>query len=93
MSRSRSIRSKPAAGKWIPLPMSYAQFPVLYRLDQNDANICVWFTDMGYTLRYTKPAFRYGMCRDADGPWQLYRLKRFIDNERQLLPAFGSVAN
>ncbi len=72
---------------------AFAQFPVLYRLDQNEANICVWFTDMRYTLPVVKPAFRYGMCRDADGPWHLYRLKRFTDNERQQLPGAGSVAN
>ncbi len=64
---------------------SFAQFPVLYRLDQEEANICVWFTDVRYTLPFTKPAFRYGMCRKTDGPWHLYRLKRFTDNQRQLI--------
>lgn len=69
---------------------SFAQLPVLYRFDQKEANICVWFTDMRYTLPFIKPAFRYGMCRDADGPWLLYRLKRFTENKRQLLPGAGS---
>ncbi|MBL3601771.1 MAG: metal-dependent hydrolase [gamma proteobacterium endosymbiont of Lamellibrachia anaximandri] len=65
---------------------SFAQFPVLYRVDQEESTTCVWFTDMRYTLPFIQPAFRYGMCKNIDSPWHLYRLKRFTDNERQLLP-------
>ncbi|MES9947235.1 MAG: metal-dependent hydrolase [Candidatus Thiodiazotropha sp.] len=64
----------------------FARFPVLYRLDNEGGETCVWFTDLRYTLPYLTPAFRYGMCHRQKQAWKLYRLKRFSHNERQALP-------
>ncbi len=72
---------------------AFAQFPVLYRVDQEESKTCVWFTDIRYTLPFLKPAFRYGMCRNVDRGWHLYRLKRFTENQRQLLPEVGSFSD
>ncbi|MEW8393462.1 MAG: metal-dependent hydrolase [Candidatus Thiodiazotropha sp.] len=63
----------------------FARFPILYRLDRERDETCVWFTDLRYTLPYLTPAFRYGMCRQQEADWLLYRLKRFSQNERQRL--------
>ncbi|MEW8228672.1 MAG: hypothetical protein AB2748_23340, partial [Candidatus Thiodiazotropha endolucinida] len=64
----------------------FSRFPVLYRLDKEKDETCVWFTDLRYTLPYLTPAFRYGMCRRQAQAWGLYRLKRFSHNDRQALP-------
>jgi inner membrane protein len=64
----------------------FAHFPVLYRLDRQDRQTCVWFTDLRYVLPGLTPPFRYGMCRRKDVQrWHLYRLRRFSVNERQRL--------
>jgi inner membrane protein len=63
----------------------FTQFPVLYRLDRSEGETCIWFTDLRYTLPYLTPPFRYGMCRNQEALWKVYRLKRFTANERQLL--------
>ncbi|MEW8505780.1 MAG: metal-dependent hydrolase [Candidatus Thiodiazotropha sp.] len=71
----------------------FARFPILYRLDSERGETCVWFTDLRYTLPYMTPAFRYGMCRQQAHDWMLYRLKRFSHNERQRLAAVNAVSN
>jgi inner membrane protein len=64
----------------------FAKFPVLYRVDRQDQQACVWFTDLRYVLPGLTPPFRYGMCRHTPGDvWQLHRLRRFTANERQRL--------
>ena len=65
----------------------FAVLPALYRLDQEPAGgVCVWFTDLRYSLPLLPPAFRYGLCRvTVEGPWQLYRLRYFQEDQRQLL--------
>lgn len=64
----------------------FAVFPVLYRVDTINEGVCVWFTDLRYFISTMLPAFRYGMCRDKDNSnWQLYRLRRFTENNRQLI--------
>ncbi len=63
----------------------FAQLPLLYRIDQSPAMTCVWFTDLRYVLPGMTPSFRYGMCRQKEGAWHLYRLRRFTDNKRQAL--------
>ncbi|CAN5655354.1 hypothetical protein BH18PSE1_BH18PSE1_03930 [soil metagenome] len=64
----------------------FARFPALYRVDRGGAAHCVWFTDLRYTLPGMLPPFRFGMCRRADaGPWRLYRLRLFTEDERQAL--------
>ena len=54
----------------------FAEFPVLYRVEVNTMGSCVWFTDLRYVLPYMTPPFRYGLCREGEGPtWQLNRLR------------------
>jgi len=53
----------------------FAEEPVLLRVDAGNPSRCAWFQD----LRFFTPGrnewpFRYGMCREGDGPWQLFRL-------------------
>lgn len=48
---------------------------MLYRVERGNPSTCVWFQD----LRFFTPGrssfpFRYGLCRDGDGPWQPYQL-------------------
>ena len=69
---------------WLhPLLSRFRQFaalPALYRIDRSATGLCVWFTDLRFTLPSLIPAFRYGLCRaDRDAPWQLYRIRRFTD--------------
>ena len=65
---------------------NFATLPVLYRIDQDQHTKCVWFTDLRYVYPVFKPPFRYGMCRNyADKKWQLFRLRRESENDRQLL--------
>lgn len=59
----------------------FAEMPVLYRIDRSVTGLCVWFTDLRFTLPSLIPPFRYGLCRagrDGD-PWQLYRIRQFTD--------------
>ena len=63
----------------------FAQLPLLYRIDQSHTMTCVWFTDLRYVLPDITPSFRYGMCRQAEEQWHLYRLQHFTDNKHQQL--------
>lgn len=54
----------------------FADYPMLYRLDRDEAHVCAWFED----LRFVTPGraqvpFRFGMCRDGGGAWQANRLQ------------------
>jgi inner membrane protein len=54
----------------------FAQHPVLLRVDSGNPSTCAWFQD----LRFFTPGrdswpFRYGMCREEGGPWELFRLE------------------
>lgn len=53
----------------------FAEYPTLYRVERGNPLTCAWFQD----LRFFTPGrnawpFRYGMCREAGGPWQLFQL-------------------
>ena len=53
----------------------FAAYPTLLRVDARNPKTCVWFQD----LRFFTPGrlewpFRYGMCREGEGPWRPYRL-------------------
>ena len=57
---------------WLhPLLSRFRQFaalPAVYRIDRSATGLCVWFTDLRFTLPSLIPAFRYGLCRaDRDG--------------------------
>lgn len=68
----------------------FAAHPALYRIDRNGASTCVWFQD----LRFLTPGrdvmpFRYGLCREGQGPWERFELddenpdvpRRFVTNQ------------
>lgn len=64
----------------------FAELPSLSRVDGDGDAGCVWFTDLRYDLPGLPDTFRYGFCRDgAAEPWQLYRLRYFTEQSRQLL--------
>lgn len=51
----------------------FAQYPVLYKVEAGNPDTCAWFQD----LRFFTPGreswpFRYGMCREGDGPWRAF---------------------
>jgi len=51
----------------------FAAYPLLDRIERANPSTCVWFRD----LRFLTPGrdvwpFRYGMCREGDGPWKPY---------------------
>jgi inner membrane protein len=53
----------------------FADYPALYRIDRGNPSTCVWFED----LRFNTPGrgnvpFRYGVCREDDGPWRPFQL-------------------
>jgi inner membrane protein len=53
----------------------FAEHPVLLRVDTGNPSTCAWFQD----LRFFTPGrqswpFRYGMCREEGGPWELFQL-------------------
>ncbi|HSB48876.1 MAG TPA: metal-dependent hydrolase [Burkholderiales bacterium] len=53
----------------------FAEEPVLLRVDSGNPSTCAWFQDLRFFTpgRDTWP-FRYGMCREGGGPWELFRL-------------------
>jgi inner membrane protein len=53
----------------------FADHPVLLRVDAGNPSTCAWFQD----LRFFTPGreswpFRYGMCREGGGRWELFQL-------------------
>lgn len=53
----------------------FAAVPALYRVDRGNPSTCVWFQD----LRFITPGrdvtpFRYGVCRENEGPWTPFEL-------------------
>ncbi|GEM_PF-842377 len=64
----------------------FAIIPALYRIDHDLDSACIWFTDLRYVFPLAPPPFRYGMCREsAESRWELFRIKRQSENDRQLL--------
>jgi inner membrane protein len=53
----------------------FAEEPVLLRVDSGNPSTCAWFQDLRFFTpgRDTWP-FRYGMCREGGGQWELFRL-------------------
>ena len=53
----------------------FTLFPVLYRIDYNGRDQCVWFQDLRFALEGRPIPFRYGACRaDDEKAWRLERL-------------------
>ncbi|OGA42144.1 MAG: hypothetical protein A3G24_02970 [Betaproteobacteria bacterium RIFCSPLOWO2_12_FULL_62_13] len=62
----------------------FAEYPVLHKAEAGNPETCVWFQD----LRFFTPGrsswpFRYGLCREGDGPWAPFQL-----NGAQRVPVF-----
>jgi inner membrane protein len=53
----------------------FAAYPALLKIDSDAAGRCVWFQDLRFVTPGREPTpFIYGMCREAHGAWQPYRL-------------------
>ena len=62
----------------------FASLPVLYRIDRTETNNCVWFADLRFIIPTRTSPFRYGMCRqEGESDWQLYRLKRWRESDKE----------
>jgi len=59
---------------------------VFYAYQQSSEQTCVWFSDLRYHWPGMQPAFRFGMCKDMGGTWQLYRIRYFSSVQKQKLP-------
>lgn len=57
----------------------FALYPALYRVEENNGETCVWFSDLRYHISIMTPSFRYGMCREDNNEWKRYRLKYFSE--------------
>jgi inner membrane protein len=56
----------------------FARFLVLDQIETRRDGVCVWFTDLRFSLPSLPPSFRYGLCRatsasDSDIDWRLAR--------------------
>jgi inner membrane protein len=53
----------------------FAEHPVLLRVDSGNPSTCAWFQDLRFFTpgRDTWP-FRYGMCKEDGGRWELFQL-------------------
>lgn len=49
----------------------FAVHPALEGIALGPKEVCAWFVDLRFTLPAAPPSFRYGACRDGDGPWVL----------------------
>ena len=53
----------------------FAAHPALYRIDRGNPSTCVWFEDLRFvTPGRSETPFRYGLCRETNGPWSLFKL-------------------
>ncbi len=63
----------------------FAEYPVFYQYQKTSTKVCVWFSDLRYHWPNIIPSFRFGMCREKEQPWQLYRIKYFSDEQVKLI--------
>jgi inner membrane protein len=53
----------------------FAEEPVLLRVEMGNPSTCAWFQDLRFfTPGRNSVPFRYGMCREDGGQWELFRL-------------------
>ena len=53
---------------------TFAQFPVLGRIDISEQGQCAWFYDLRFKFPELPPSFRYGVCRQNDhSDWKITR--------------------
>ncbi|HRP97236.1 MAG TPA: metal-dependent hydrolase [Rhodocyclaceae bacterium] len=55
----------------------FAVFPRFDGLSHDDgpSNPCAWFVDIRFEVPQVPPSFRFGMCRDGTGAWQMRRMR------------------
>jgi inner membrane protein len=53
----------------------FAEFPSLERIDAEEEgrDRCAWFMDLRFDLPAIPPSFRFAMCQDERGDWQMRR--------------------
>ncbi len=64
----------------------FAVYPVFYQVENENQQICIWFSDLRYHWPNAIPSFRYGMCKNNTQDWKLYR-KRYFSYEAVEVPA------
>jgi len=53
---------------------TFAQYPLLNRIDHTDATLCYWFYDMRFKFPELPPSFQFGLCRtDNTSAWKMKR--------------------
>ncbi|MCP5245177.1 MAG: metal-dependent hydrolase [Burkholderiales bacterium] len=53
---------------------TFAQFPLLERIDQADDALCYWFYDLRFKFPVLPPSFIFGICRqNNESDWQMMR--------------------
>lgn len=75
------LRSLASAAWFAPAFEGFREFALLPYVTgiRGDArNVCVWFTDLRFTLPAMAAPFEYAMCRAANGEWRLR-----MDEEKQ----------
>ena len=64
----------------------FAVYPVFYQVENENQQICIWFSDLRYHWPNSIPSFRYGMCKTNTQEWKLYR-KRYFSHEAEEVPS------
>jgi len=59
----------------------FTDYPVFYAYRTQAEKTCVWFSDLRYHWPGVVPAFRFGMCKNANNSWQVYRM-RYLSQEQ-----------
>lgn len=50
---------------------TFALLPYVTNMRGDERNVCVWFTDLRFTLQGMDSPFEYAMCRGLDGQWRM----------------------
>ncbi|WP_105213118.1 metal-dependent hydrolase [Pseudoalteromonas sp. T1lg22] len=62
----------------------FAQYPVVLAKDASATQSCIWFSDLRYHWPGIQPYFRYAMCQNRDGQWQLKRGRYFSEHNEEV---------
>ena len=68
----------------------FATYPVFYRHEDENQGTCIWFSDLRYHWPNAIPPFRFGMCKNEDQDWKLYRL-RYFSHEAVKVPEIREI--
>lgn len=59
----------------------FALLPYVTSMRGDEHNVCVWFTDLRFTLNGVSSPFEYAMCRGSNGEWALE-----MDKQKKVRP-------